>query len=65
MNGTIVEVPVSAGQAVKEGDVLVIMEAMKMEYSITATHDGVVSEVYFAAGDMVKDGDQLVELTEE
>ena len=65
MNGTIVEVPVSAGQKVSEGDVLVIMEAMKMEYSITATHDGVVSEVYFAAGDMVKDGDQLVELAEE
>ncbi|MGB0834964.1 MAG: acetyl/propionyl/methylcrotonyl-CoA carboxylase subunit alpha [Psychrobium sp.] len=64
MNGTIVEVPVAAGQSVKEGDVLVIMEAMKMEYSITATHDGVVSEVFFAAGDMVKDGDQLVELSE-
>lgn len=64
MNGTIVEVPVTAGQSVKEGDVLVIMEAMKMEYSITATHDGVVSEVFFAAGDMVKDGDQLVELSE-
>ena len=65
MNGTIVEVPVVAGQTVKSGDVLVIMEAMKMEYSITAPFNGTVDEVFFATGDMVKDGDQLVELSNE
>ena len=65
MNGTIVDVPVAAGQQVKSGDVLVIMEAMKMEYSITAPFDGTVQEVFFATGDMVKDGDQLVELKED
>ena len=63
MNGTIVEVPAIAGAQVKAGDVLVIMEAMKMEYSIVAPFDGTISEVFFAAGDMVKDGEQLVELT--
>jgi len=62
MNGTIVEVSTSAGAQVKKGDVLVIMEAMKMEYSIRAPFDGVVSEVFFASGDMVKDGEQLVDL---
>jgi len=62
MNGTIVEVAAIAGAQVKAGDVLVIMEAMKMEYAISAPFDGVVSEVFFASGDMVKDGEQLVEL---
>lgn len=65
MNGTIVEVQVNAGDDVKTGDVLVIMEAMKMEYAISAPHDGTVSEVFFNAGDMVKDGEQLVELSAE
>ncbi|MDP2559895.1 acetyl/propionyl/methylcrotonyl-CoA carboxylase subunit alpha [Psychrobium sp. 1_MG-2023] len=63
MNGTIVDVPVNANQLVKAGDVLVIMEAMKMEYSITAPHDGTVNEVYFHTGDMVKDGELLIDLT--
>jgi len=62
MNGTIVDVPVVANQSVKAGDVLIIMEAMKMEYSISAPFDGVVNEVFFSTGDMVKDGDQLVDL---
>lgn len=62
MHGTIVEVTATPGQVVKEGEVLVIMEAMKMEYAISAPHDGTVSEVFFAAGDMVQDGAQLVEL---
>lgn len=65
MNGTIVEVSATPDQSVKEGDVLVIMEAMKMEYAISAPHDGIVSEIFFAAGDMVKDGEQLVELNIE
>jgi len=64
MNGTIVEVSSKAGDTVKAGDVLVIMEAMKMEYAISAPHDGVVTEVFFATGDMVKDGQLLVELSE-
>jgi len=63
MNGTIVDVAAKAGDVVKKGDVLVIMEAMKMEYAISAPHDGVISEVFFRSGDMVKDGEQLVELT--
>jgi 3-methylcrotonyl-CoA carboxylase alpha subunit len=51
------------GQSVSEGDTLVIMEAMKMEHSIRAPHDGVVSEVFFAVGDLVSDGAALVAVT--
>ena len=65
MNGTIVEVSAHAGDTVTAGEVLVIMEAMKMEYAISAPHDGTVAEVFFAAGDMVKDGELLVELLAE
>jgi len=38
-----------------------VMEAMKMEHTISAPADGVVQEFYFAAGDQVGDGDDLVD----
>ncbi|WP_372737778.1 acetyl-CoA carboxylase biotin carboxylase subunit [Neptunomonas sp.] len=60
MNGAIVAVFAEAGQIVKQGETLVIMEAMKMEHSIRAPHDGTVTEVYFAVGDLVSDGAALV-----
>jgi 3-methylcrotonyl-CoA carboxylase alpha subunit len=64
MNGTIVAVLVKPGDKVTQGQALVIMEAMKMEYTISATADGKVSEVFFADGDLVADGAELLSLEE-
>ena len=60
MPGTIVKVNVTQGQAVKEGDVLCILEAMKMENDITAPKDGTVTQVVAAKGATVSTGDALV-----
>ncbi|MDG2111996.1 MAG: acetyl-CoA carboxylase biotin carboxylase subunit, partial [Actinomycetota bacterium] len=60
--GAVVSVHVEPGQTVAEGDLLVVVEAMKMEHRITASGDAVVAEVHFAAGDRVDSGDLLVSL---
>lgn len=57
--GTIWKVEVTAGQTVKQGDVLLILEAMKMETQIVAEKDGVVASVSVNPGDAVQVGDQL------
>lgn len=62
MNGVIVVIGVEKGQQVKQGDSLIIMEAMKMEHSITAPCDSVVKNIYFAQGDQVNEGALLIEL---
>ena len=62
MPGTIVNVVVDAGQSVKAGDVLVVLEAMKMENEIMAPRDGVVAGVHVNKGDSVNSGDVLVSL---
>ncbi|MGB4074461.1 acetyl/propionyl/methylcrotonyl-CoA carboxylase subunit alpha [Pseudomonas sp.] len=64
MNGSIVRVLVEAGQAVETGTALVVLEAMKMEHSIRATHAGVVKALYCSEGEMVSEGTVLVELDE-
>ncbi|MDD2941126.1 MAG: acetyl-CoA carboxylase biotin carboxyl carrier protein subunit, partial [Acinetobacter harbinensis] len=46
---------------VQKDDVLMTLEAMKMEYAIRAPYDGIVHSCYFQAGDQVKVGDELVE----
>ena len=65
MPGTVVRVEVSVGDHVEQGQVLVVIEAMKMEHRITAPVDGVVAEVDVSAGDAVDNGQVLVVLTEE
>jgi propionyl-CoA carboxylase alpha chain len=60
--GTVIAVHVEAGQIVEDGDVLVVVEAMKMEHKIGATGRARVVRVWCAAGDRVEDGDLLVEL---
>jgi 3-methylcrotonyl-CoA carboxylase alpha subunit len=60
MPGRIVQVSVAAGSQVKKGDALLILEAMKMEHTITAPADGVVKEVHYAAGEQVLEGAQLI-----
>ena len=62
MPGTILDVKVSAGQAVKKGDVLCVLEAMKMENDIPAPQDGVVASVVVSKGASVQAGDVLVAL---
>jgi len=60
MNGTVVDVLVEAGDRVSAGDILVIMEAMKMEHAIKASVDGSVSEIFYAKGDLVDGGVDLL-----
>ncbi|HEY5800198.1 MAG TPA: acetyl/propionyl/methylcrotonyl-CoA carboxylase subunit alpha [Burkholderiaceae bacterium] len=60
MPGKVVAVQVEAGQQVKKGDPLVIMEAMKMEHTIAAPSDGTVEEILYAVGDQVGDGAPLL-----
>jgi len=60
MPGTIVKVNVTAGQAVKAGDVLCVLEAMKMENDIVSPKAGTVTQVVAAKGSSVNSGDPLV-----
>ena len=62
MPGTILKVNVQNGQAVKEGDVLVVLEAMKMENEIMAPKAGTVSQVLVSKGSSVDTGTPLVVL---
>jgi 3-methylcrotonyl-CoA carboxylase alpha subunit len=64
MPGLVKAVFAEAGQKVKEGDRLAILEAMKMEHSLLAARDGTVAEVLAAAGDQVEAGAALVRLEE-
>jgi 3-methylcrotonyl-CoA carboxylase alpha subunit len=61
MPATVVAVHASAGQAVNEGDTLVLLEAMKMELPIRAPRAGVVKSVNCAPGELVQPGVNLIE----
>jgi len=60
--GNVVKILVSAGQAVKRGETLLVMEAMKMENNIMAEKDGTVKAIYVEVGRTVALGDALVEI---
>lgn len=64
MPGKILEVKVANGQSVTAGELLLVMEAMKMEHRIVAPSDGVITMVNFSTGDQVQQGDILVEMGE-
>ncbi len=62
MPGTVLKMNVAAGQTVKKGDILCVLEAMKMENEITAPDSGTVAYA-IAKGSTVKTGDLLVSLS--
>ena len=61
--GVVAAVAVEVGQQVAAGDVLMVIEAMKMEHTITAPYDGTVQVIHFARGDRVPEQSELLELT--
>ena len=63
MPGKVVSFAVKAGDKVKTGQVLAVMEAMKMEHTIAAPADGTVAELLYAPGDQVAEGAELLKLT--
>ena len=60
MPGNILKINVAQGQAVKEGDVLIVLEAMKMENEITAPKSGSVAQIAVSKGQVVETGSPLV-----
>ena len=62
MPGKILAIKANAGQAVKRGEVVMILEAMKMENEITAPEDGTIASINVAVGDSVESGDTLATL---
>ena len=62
MPGKILAVKANIGQAVKRGDVVMVLEAMKMENEITAPQDGTIAGINVAVGDSVESGDTLASL---
>jgi len=65
MPGKLIKVLVKVGDAVKKGEVLLVVEAMKMENNILAARDGIVEELNVAEGDMVDGSKVLLKLEEE
>jgi 3-methylcrotonyl-CoA carboxylase alpha subunit len=62
MPGKVVSFAVQAGDVVKKGQPLAVMEAMKMEHTIAAPADGTVAELLYAPGDQVAEGVELLKL---
>ncbi len=60
--GVVFKVVGSVGQSVKKGDILLVLEAMKMEIEIVAPQDGVISSILVKEGDSIEDGQPLVAL---
>lgn len=62
MPGIILSVNVEENQAVKEGETLLILEAMKMENAITAPKDGIIKSIFAKSGETVEKGELLIEM---
>ena len=64
MPGRIVQLLVAAGDPVRRGQPMMVVEAMKMEHTIAAPRDGTVAAVHYAPGDLVEEGAELIALVE-
>jgi 3-methylcrotonyl-CoA carboxylase alpha subunit len=62
MPGKVVQVLVQSGDAVRKGQALAVMEAMKMEHTLYAPRDGVIDDLLCAVGDQVAEGVELLRL---
>jgi geranyl-CoA carboxylase alpha subunit len=62
MHGQVIKIAVESGQQVMAGDILLVIEAMKMEHRIKAPYDGTVTAVYYQIGQIVEAGVKLLEL---
>ena len=62
ITGTVWKIEVSVGDAVQEGDTVVVLESMKMEMPVEAEDEGTVKEILVEEGQSVSEGDPLVEL---
>jgi pyruvate carboxylase subunit B len=60
MPGVVLRYEVKEGASVNEGDVLLVMEAMKMENEINSPSSGIVKEIKFKSGDRIEEGDVLM-----
>ena len=60
--GKVFKVEASVGQAVKTGDNIIILEAMKMEIPVVAPQDGTIAAIDVAVGDSVENGDTLASM---
>ena len=65
LNGTVVKHLINVGDSVTKGDAVVIIEAMKMEYTLTAPHDGVLKSYCFGEGELVSHGNLLAIVEDE
>jgi 3-methylcrotonyl-CoA carboxylase alpha subunit len=65
MPGRVTQLMVEPGTSVRRGQPLIVIEAMKMEHTVTAPADGVVEAVRFAPGDLVEEGAELIALAPE
>jgi acetyl-CoA carboxylase biotin carboxyl carrier protein len=63
ITGTVWKIEVAVGDSVDEGDVVAILESMKMEMPVEAEDPGVVARILVEEGQAVQEGDPLVELT--
>ncbi len=61
VTGLVIKVNAQPGQSVKEHELLLVLEAMKMETNVTAPHAGIVKKIHVASGDSVKTNQILVE----
>lgn len=62
MPGTVLDIKVAPGNSVKQGQVLIVLEAMKMENELVAESDGVVKEIHVSKGQSVQAGELLISL---
>ena len=65
MPGRVVQLLVAAGDRVRQGQPMMVVEAMKMEHTIAAPRDGTVLSVHYASGDLVEEGAELIALEPE